>query len=49
MAKRMKCVRLYLANGKTKVIEVKTTTDRYIKNVIADLIFDAPVMRWELI
>ena len=49
MAKRLKYVRLTLANGETRVIQVKTATVEYIENVIADLIFPANVMRWELI
>lgn len=49
MAKKVKYVRLYLANGETRVIQVKTATANYIEGVIADMIFDSHVMRWELI
>lgn len=49
MAKHIKYVRLTLANGETRLIQVKTTTVEYIESVIADLIFPANVMRWELI
>ena len=49
MAKRMKYVRLYLANGETRLIRVKTATVNYIECVIADLVFPASVTRWELI
>ena len=49
--KSIKYVRLYLANGETKLEQVKTTTDRYIKNLIADIAYRLPakVTSWEVI
>lgn len=50
MARRVRGVILTLANGETRRIDVKTTTENYIRRVIADMIWlPAKVMRWEVI
>lgn len=50
MAKRNRYVRLTLANGDTRVVDVgKTCTDRYIERFIADLILPYPVTKWEVL
>jgi len=49
MAKRMRNVRLIMANGETRMIQVKTTTERYIREIIADLWLPAKVTGWEVL
>ena len=49
MAKRVRYAILTLANGETRMIQVKTTTAEYICRVIADMILPAKVMRWEVL
>lgn len=49
MAKQVRNVRLDLANGDSRLIQVKTVTERYIRRVIADMILPAHVMRWEVL
>jgi len=50
MAKQMRNVMLTMANGDTTVVRVKTTTERYIRELIADMYWlPAKVMRWEVI
>ena len=49
MAKRVRYAVLTLANGETRMIQVKTTTAEYIRRVIADMILPAKVMGWEVI
>ena len=45
----MKLVVLTLSNGEQRAIEVKTTTERYIRNIIADMILPASVTKWEVV
>lgn len=47
--KRIKSVVLTLANGETRMITVKTTTENYIRRVIADLLLPAKVVGWEVL
>ena len=49
MARRVRYAILTLANGETRMIQVKTTTAEYICRVIADMILPAKVMRWEVL
>ena len=50
MAKQMRNVELTLANGDTTIVQVKTTTERYIRKLIADMYWlPCRVMRWEVI
>ena len=49
MAKQVRKVRLDLANGESRLIQVKTVTERYILRVIADMILPAHVLRWEVL
>ena len=49
MAKRVRYAILTLANGETRMIQIKTTTAEYICRVIADMILPAKVMRWEVL
>jgi len=49
MAKRVKRVRLDMANGKSVVVQVKTTTEDFIEALIADLLLPAKVLRWEVL
>ena len=49
MAKRVKGVVLVLANGDSIRMDVKTTTERYIRNLIKDLILPYPVRSWKVI
>ena len=49
MAKRVRNVRLDMANGESRMIQVKTTTERYIREIIADLCLPAKVIGWEVI
>ena len=49
MAKRVRYAVLTLANGETRMIQVKTTTAEYIRRVIADMILPCKVMRWEVL
>lgn len=50
MAKQMRNVKLTMANGDTTVVQVKTTTEKYIRKLIADMIWlPAKVMRWEVL
>ena len=46
---KTKLVILTLSNGEKRAIEVKTTTERYIRNVIADMILPASVTKWEVV
>ena len=47
MAKRNRYVRFTLTNGDTKVVQTKTCTERYIRNLIADLRIS--VTKWEVL
>ena len=50
MARQMRNVKLMMANGDTTVVQVKTTTESYIRRLIADMIWlPAKVMRWEVL
>ena len=50
MAKRMRNIRLELANGDTVMIQSKTTTDRYIREIIEDMTtLSAKVIGWEVL
>ena len=50
MAKQMRNVKLTMANGDTTVVQVKTTTEKYIRKLIADMIWlPAKVMMWEVL
>lgn len=49
MAKRMRNVVLTMENGETRMIQVKTTTERYIREIIADLWLPAKVTSWAVI
>ena len=49
MAKRMRNVVLFLENGETRMIQVKTCTERYIRNVIADIWLPARVIEWKVV
>ena len=49
MAKRMRNVCLMMANGETRMIQVKTTTENYIRKVIADLFLPSNVTKWEVL
>lgn len=49
MAKRVRYCKLMLANGETRMIQVKTTTENYIRKVIADLMLPAKVVEWVVI
>lgn len=49
MAKRVHLVRLILVSGGTRMIQVKTKTDRYILAVIKDLRLPEGVVRWEVL
>jgi len=49
MAKRVHLVRLILVSGGTRMIQVKTRTDRYILAVIKDLHLPEGVVRWEVL
>ena len=37
MAKRVRYVRFTLTNGETRMIQVKTTTENFIRKLIADM------------
>ena len=47
MAKKVRYVVLTLADGDTKVIRVKTTTEKFIERIIADM--RIAVRNWEVI
>ena len=47
MAKRNRYVRFTLTNGDTKVVQTKTCTERYIRNLIEDL--RIAVVKWEVL
>ncbi len=47
MAKRVRYVRFTLTNGDTKLEQVKTTTEGYIRKLIRDLRYS--VRSWEVI
>lgn len=49
MAKRVRYCRLMLENGDTKMIQIKTTTENYIRKVIADMRLPAKVVGWEVV
>lgn len=49
MARRIRLIRLNMSNGESTVIQVKTTTENYIRKVIADMILPAKVMTYEFI
>lgn len=49
MAKRVRYCRLMLENGDTKLIQVKTTTENYIRKVIADMCLTVKVVGWEVV
>lgn len=49
MAKRVRYIILSLSNGESKMITVKTTTENYIRKVIADLWLPAKVIGWEVL
>lgn len=50
MAKRMRNIRLDLANGDSVMIQSKTVTDRYILEIIADMTtLPAKVIGWEVL
>lgn len=50
MAKQMRNVKLTMANGDTTIVRVKTTTERYLRRVIADMYWlPAKVMGWEVL
>lgn len=49
MAKRVRYCKLVLENGDTKVIQVKTTTENYIRKVIADMCLPGKVIKWVVI
>lgn len=50
MAKSMRNVELTLANGDTTVVTVKTTTEKYIRKLVADMYWlPAKVIRWAVI
>ena len=47
--KKVKYVRLTMANGETRVVQVKTTTENYIRKLIADMNLPDKVIRWEVV
>ena len=51
MAKRNRQIRLTLANGDTRVVESKTTTEDYMRKFIADIEWRLPakVVKWEVL
>lgn len=49
MAKRVRTIMLILENGDTKLIQVKTCTERYIWNVISDMWLPARVIEWKVV
>ena len=49
MAKRVRYIRFTLSNGETRLIQTKTTTENYIRKVIADMNFPAKVVAWEVL
>ena len=49
MAKRVRYCILMLENGDTKMIQVKTTTENYIRKVIADMCLPMKVVDWEVV
>ena len=49
MAKRVHYVRLFLANGETKMIQTKTTTESYLRRLFNDLILPANVTKYEVV
>ena len=50
MARSMRKVELTMANGDTTVVDVKTTTETYIRRLIADMYWlPAKVISWAVI
>ena len=49
MAKKVRYVKLTMSNGETRLVQVKTTTENYIRKLIADMCLPAKVIRWEIL
>lgn len=49
MAKRVRYILLTLADGSQKMVQSKTCTENYVRNLIADLILPCPVTKWEVL